>query len=138
MDILKFSGGSLGFLKKVLDLRSQRHNLIASNIANIDTPKYKTRNIAFEEHMGQFLEIDESKKMAQTDKKHLSAGGKRMETMAPELIMDNSKGGVDGNNVDMDKEMGELAKNSVLYKAATQMLGAKFDLIKYSIDQGGK
>ena len=140
MDILKSSDNTVGFLKKALDLRSQRHKHIASNVANVDTPGYKSKNITFEGQMGEILESEKGTdmKMKRTDTKHFPVGSGKIEKLKSELVTDDSPGGLDGNNVDMDKEMAELAKNSLLYNAVTQLIGEKFERIKYAIDQGGR
>ncbi len=137
MDILKLSGGSIDIYKKVLDFRSERHNLISSNIANINTPNYKSSDISFEEQLRAVVDSESGKGLMKTHERHLPAGLREIERVSPEVIIDNAPPGIDGNNVNIDKEVTKMAENTIMYNAVAQLVLKKFEGLKYAIDQGG-
>ncbi len=124
--------------RKALALRSRRHSLIVSNLANADTPGYKAFDIEVEKAL---QEVSGTKKdiLLRTDPRHLAAaesGGRGI--LAHQVLIDEQvtlRG--DGNTVDMEREMSNLAANSLMYKATAQLLGKKLQLLK-SVIQGGK
>ena len=137
MDISKIYGGNIDIFKKVLDLRSEKHNIISSNIANIDTPNYKSVDISFEEQLRSAADSDSGKGLKKTHDNHLTGDLKNIEKVSPEIIIDNSPSGIDGNNVNIDKEVTNMAENTIMYNAVAQLILKKFEGLKYAIDQGG-
>ncbi|MFQ5559128.1 MAG: flagellar basal body rod protein FlgB [Nitrospinota bacterium] len=138
MDFLKLSGGSIDFFKKALDYKAERHNLLASNIANSETPGYKAVDISFEDQMKQVLDAKNGKGLSLTHEKHLNGMVSRLGQVTPEFLVDRSAGRLDGNNVDMDREMSRLAENTLTYNAVSQILAKKFAGLKFAIEAGGK
>jgi flagellar basal-body rod protein FlgB len=122
-------------LEKSMNLRSQKHNLLVSNIANVDTPNYKAFDILVEEEMGKTaggakLPLD------QTQPAHFSLNG-TSDANAPDIreiqkpIYDFH---VDGNTVDIDKTMFKLSENGLMYNASAQMISKKFQLLTNAIN----
>ncbi len=131
-------GGVLETARKALDLRAKRHRLIVSNLANADTPGYKAFDIEVEKALQK--QSGASRAMLRlTDPRHLAAadsaaaGPLRYEVQIDEQV--TLRG--DGNTVDMEREMTNLASNSLMYKATAQILTKKIQLLK-SVIQGGK
>ena len=97
-------------LTNALSVLEQNHELLSQNIANVNTPGFKTREVKFHE----FLEQVESGK----------ADREKLEKLAVEL-----KKGLqirkDGNNVDLDSQVGELKKNSLLFQTYSHLLSSK-------------
>ena len=114
-------------LSRSLDLYLVRHNVIADNIANAETPFYKARKVDFEAELQRAIE-------------HTEAGvsdGRNLASLQPTVYEDpEAEIGQDLNTVDMDREMSHMAKNDVKYSATTQVVSKKFALLKYAI-QGG-
>lgn len=137
MDISKIYGENIDIFKKVLDLRSERHNIISSNIANIDTPNYKSTDISFEEQLRAAADSSSGKGLKKTNDKHLPGGVRDIEKITPEIIIDNTPSGLDGNNVNIDKEVTKMAENTIMYNAVAQLVRQEFEDLKYVIDQGG-
>lgn len=137
MDISKIYGENIDIFKKVLDLRSERHNIISSNVANIDTPNYKSVDISFEEQLRSAADSDSGRGLKKTHDNHLPGGVRDIENIKPEINIDNSPSGIDGNNVDIDKEVTKMAENTIMYNAVAQLIRQEFDDLKYTIDQGG-
>lgn len=114
-------------LSKALDLRTQRHQVLASNIANADTPHYKARDIDFKSAMQNALagRVDAGAlSMTVTSRAHQSGMGSigsgalqyRTETQSA----------VDGNTVDMDVERSQITDNALQYQILTQLISNKF------------
>jgi flagellar basal-body rod protein FlgB len=108
--------------KSALDYRAMRQDMIASNIANADTPGYKPRDISFESALqAKRAEIfkDDSKtlKMAKTDKSHLTAKSETSALKATVYFRDGHMARNDGNSVDIDVETTEMSKNSIMFNA---------------------
>lgn len=134
----KLFGGAFPVLEKALDLRSMKHNLIVSNIANKDTPKYKAFDLMVEDEMGKFMENGSPTRLVRTDDGHLS--GREGDASSPRLIKEQGSQfslRADGNSVDIDREMAKLSKNTLLYKAISQLISTKFQGIK-DVISGGK
>ncbi len=108
-------------LAKALDLRSENQNVIASNIANADTPGYQAQELNFEKAMARALE-----------------GGDDVSGIKGEIHHQiNNVVREDGNTVDRDHEMVSLAQNQLLFDAAAELVKKKLALLKYSISDGG-
>ncbi len=124
--------------------RAMRQELIASNIANIDTPYYKARDIDFESAMMQKeREIwgdNSSKKlqMAKTDKSHMDGYSMIDDKKATIYLRDGITQRNDGNTVDLDVETTELSKNAVMYSALTAALKKDSLIFKSVLDASAK
>ena len=113
-------------LSKVLDLRSQRHSLISSNIANADTPGYKAGKIQFEDELNKIMPSNNRLQLKRTCEQHLPQAD--LDKMKPEVVLEcGAVQRVDGNTVDLDKEIVDMSKNQLMYGALAQILRKKFD-----------
>ncbi len=127
-----------------MSARAMRQELIASNIANIDTPYYKARDIDFEtalaEKEKQLYSIDENKKlkMARTDKSHMSGYSAIDSKKATIYLRDGITQRNDGNTVDLDIETTELSKNAIMYNALTAALKKDSMIFKSVLDASAK
>jgi flagellar basal-body rod protein FlgB len=131
-------GGNAGFLHKVLDLRGEKHQVIASNIANADTPGYSPARMSFQEELKQAAEGSHMG-MSTTDPAHIGAHGNgRFDAVTGTISrpLEDSEGIGDGNPVSVDQEMVRLSENQIRYEAAAQMLSRHFDKIKFVIRSG--
>lgn len=129
---------TISLLHKTLDFRSQRQDLLASNIANMDTPQYRAEDLVFEKSLEQALHSKAAAPLQTTNSFHFSGidsstiedvTAERIESAAPSVDFD-------GNTVDLDKEMAKISENQILYQAATKMLSYQFRMIKMSIMEG--
>jgi flagellar basal-body rod protein FlgB len=118
----------LRFNETALSLRSQRQELLASNIANADTPNYKARDIDFSNALQASLsKAAQTGPMATTNQGHIANGpaaadGKVLPDGTPVLYRNVSQGAVDGNTVDMDVERTQFADNALRYEAGITMI----------------
>lgn len=112
---------------KALDLRSQRHQVLASNIANADTPNYKARDFDFRSAMQNALggkPVGGALPMAQTVRGHQQgSGGSGLPALQYRTEYQSA---VDGNTVDMDVERTQIADNALQYQVLTQLISNKF------------
>jgi flagellar basal-body rod protein FlgB len=133
---IKVFDRTLEALSKSLDMRSQKQVVIASNIANAETPGYQAQTIDFEGALANALTLDDSP-LTRTNPAHFGSG-EPIEDINPEITNQiNNVVREDGNTVDRDAEMASLAENQLLYSAAVDLLKKKMALLKYSIADGG-
>jgi flagellar basal-body rod protein FlgB len=134
---MKIDDPTIQALEASLKYRQLRQELIASNIANAETPGYKAKKIDFEEALARALDVDDELKMKTSDSKHFNVGGGGFNNLQPEIYEDsNGITSLDGNNVDRDQEMAEMAENKIMYDASVQLLNKKLGLLKYAIGSG--
>lgn len=119
----------LGLHTQALQLRSKRANLIASNLANSDTPNYKAKDIDFANMLAQ--ESGKSLKMATTNSGHLPvSGGASLNNMELMYRVPNHAS-LDGNTVDTQVEQGKFSENALHYQSTVTLLNRKINgLIK--------
>ena len=120
----------LRFNETALSLRAQRQELIASNIANADTPNFKARDIDFASAMqGALAKANPAaaNPLAATNKGHIqpAADGKALPDGTPVLYRGIVQGAVDGNTVDMDVERNQFADNALRYEASITMISSQ-------------
>lgn len=126
-------------LEKALDATWLRNEVISENIANADTPGYKSRTVKFEEYLSSALEGKDIKGFT-SNERHMSIGRKSMDKVEINVAKDNAmlSTRLDGNNVDIENEMASLAKNSIQYSTLTQKLNGDLKKIKTAINEGRK
>jgi len=113
MDIL--FGKTIDMLSGILDFRSERNKVIASNIANIDTPGYKTKELIFKKQLADLVSNGREISMSKTDKRHLS------ESSEKKFEVINSE-----RPVKIDNEMEKLAENTLMYNLTVELMARKF------------
>jgi len=96
-----------------MDLLSSRQKLVASNIANADTPGYRTQDIDFQ---SEFLN---------------ATGGAPRATEVTGLPVQN-----DGNNVSLDREARLLAENALRFQVASQLMKSQIRVVRSAIQEG--
>jgi flagellar basal-body rod protein FlgB len=101
-------------LTRYMDLLSSRQKLVASNIANADTPGYKTQDIDFQ---SEFMNLIQ---------------GQSPRTIQPEGLAEKP----DGNNVSMDREARLLAENAIRFNLASTLVRGQFKTIREAIEEG--
>jgi flagellar basal-body rod protein FlgB len=132
----------LRFNELALSLRSQRQELLASNIANADTPNYKARDIDFSSALQGALARTAvpGGPLATTAPAHLPKGapdGNALADGTPVLYRGVVQGAVDGNTVDMDVERNQFADNALRYEAGITMINQQVRNMIAAI-QGGQ
>ena len=126
---------ALDFQSKALVLRAERQRVIASNIANADTPGYTGRDINFKQAMGQALGESSDLRLAPSTSQSMSAAGTTHARHIPLPSATDGAGAnskldytvqtqpaMDGNSVDLDRERASFVDNSVRYEATLRFI----------------
>ncbi len=116
-----------------LKLRSLKHNLIASNIANVDTPGYRRQDISFEKVMQVYLM--QEKMLKTTHPKHRPFRTRNLNEL---LAVYQPKDLGTPNNVSLEEEMTAMVENQLLYEATVQALVKEIERLKEIITEGGR
>ena len=132
-------GGSIATLQKTLNIGSLRHKVLTANIANIDTPNYKAFEVVMKDELKKTGTSSHTIQLVRTRPEHLtgrhqSATSVKVKEADPPALNFRA----DGNTVDLDKTMGKLAENTILYRTAAQIIKRKFQGLKNAIQGGGK
>ena len=130
-------------LTDALNYRAMRQDMIASNIANADTPNYKPRDVSFEQALIQkkaaLLKDDRNTlKMAQTDSSHLKPQVQTSSYKPTLFFRDGHMARNDGNSVDIDVETTEMSKNSIMFNALVSALKKDSMIYKSVIEASQK
>jgi flagellar basal-body rod protein FlgB len=124
-------------LGTAINMRLMKQNTIAANIANQETPGYSAKKLDFEEALARAIDLDGLRGVSTSHEGHFSVGSGSMQRIRPD-IYDNPEGQVDndGNTVDLEKEIAAMAENTILYKAALQLINKKMAALKYAVTEG--
>ena len=122
-------------LKKSLDAVSARQNAIAQNIANVNTKGYKAFRVVFEDKLKEQMD-GSNLSLTKTNEKHMDANNSSDTDY--EIVQDNTTSmNQDGNNVDIDNEMTNLAANTIKYEALINEANSQITMRNFVIN-GGK
>lgn len=110
-------GKTIHLLSNMLDYHGERHKVIASNIANIDTPAYKPKDLSFEKSLMETMQGGNQGQMAKTHNRHLN-------TAAAKGL--DYKTVTTGETVNIDRAMTDLAENNLRYNLTAELLLRKF------------
>ena len=123
---------TMDYLSRGMSAANLRHEVISNNIANVNTPKFKKSDVVFESLLAKELGyFDEEGKLdiVRTHDRHMPIPA--LEPAAPTVVMDTSTTmRTDRNNVDIDKEMANLAKNQIYFNALAKVMGGHIQKIK--------
>ena len=129
---------SVNTLQKGLNASWLRNEVISNNIANVDTPGFKASRVRFEDLMASAVEdgADSGTGMEVTNERHIQGGqASAFEQVEPEIITDETTSvRLDGNNVNIENEMVELAKNSIEYYATVSKINSEFRKLNTAIN----
>jgi flagellar basal-body rod protein FlgB len=127
-------------MQRALNLRSRKHEVVVSNVVNADTPGYKAFDLEVKEALKAQSQKSGNGELTLTHQDHLPPRQHGTSTVRPQMRAVSNEVSLrgDGNTVMLEKEMGDLARNNLLYKATAQTLGIKFTELKNAIKGGGK
>jgi flagellar basal-body rod protein FlgB len=126
-------GSTISQLERGLDFSATKGKAISQNIANIDTPNYKAKNVSFKE---VFANVKANSIEAyRTDVRHINF--KPNTTHSGVFDYSNLRYRQDGNGVDMDKEQADLAANQIYYNAVVDRINGKFNTLQ-NVIKGGR
>lgn len=133
MKRLSLFGGTINSLEKGLQYASLKNKTIAQNIANVDTPNYKAKDVSFK----QILQNEQSTIISanKTDVRHYDF--EITQTNSSVTSFDNFRYRNDGNGVDMDAEQAKLAENTIYYNALVDRINGKLNTLN-TVIKGGR
>jgi flagellar basal-body rod protein FlgB len=126
-------------IAKSLDMRLLRHNITSANIANAETPGYTAKKVDFEDELTRALQMEGITGVETSSPDQYPVVEGAVKKVQPD-IYDNPDINVtnDKNTVDLEKEMATLTENSLIYKAAIELMRKKMASLKYAVTEGGK
>jgi flagellar basal-body rod protein FlgB len=117
-------------LEKYLDLSAKRHMLVSSNIANVSTPGYKSRDINFQEEFNKATQETSRLAGETTHRSHIPLG--QHKDRAPEVIEAKVESG-EMNSVNIDTEISNMAQNELLFAVGSRLLQRNFESLRKAI-----
>lgn len=125
-------------LEESLNQRLIKQNVITSNISNAQTPGYRSMGYEFEEQLRAAVGNDGQMAIQATDDRHFKHQGLTVNgDLRGDLhVKPTESVGNDGNTVDMDAEMADLAWNQTLYRATVEILNRRLGMLRYGINGG--
>ncbi len=130
---------TIDLLGKTIDLRARNQNLLASNIANAETPGYVPKSLSFESELQGALHGGSKGASAVTHSRHLplKGAGTRINSVNGTVVeTPAATPGKDGNAVELENEMGRMVENQVMFNASVQILSKKFEGLRSAIREG--
>lgn len=126
-------GGTISKLESGLNYASLKNKTIAQNIANVDTPNYKAKNVSFEKMLSDAKMSTIS--ATRTDARHYNF---EIAQSTPGVYSyENFSYRSNGNGVDMDAEQASLAENTIYYNALVERISSKFNSLN-TVIKGGR
>ncbi len=130
--------GLLPILEMALDFSQRRQEIILDNMANVDTPGFKRRDISFADILSdkqkKALETKPALELKHTNKGHMG----KIACRGLNRIDDESMVRLDKNKVDMEIESAEMAGNAMYYVTVSRIIGSHFSMLERIISQGGR
>ncbi len=137
---MKLFDTTLERLQSSLDIRLQRQNVLNGNLANVDTPGYRPRDLDFNAAMkaASLSASSVHTPVAPVAEGHIpvNVGGLTPDAEQFVTVAQGAQSGLDGNGVDLDKTMVELSRNGLLYGAAARAASKKLAILKYVASDG--
>jgi flagellar basal-body rod protein FlgB len=132
----KVLDSTTALLERVLDLRMKAHEVHVSNIANANVPHYKSKKIEFTRALDEAIQKASDLETQKKEDESLKAAVAQVRLHIYEDP--NAPMKSNGNTVDMEREQTELAKNTIAYETAIQLLNKKFAMAKYVVTEGAR
>ncbi|MFT4413556.1 flagellar basal body rod protein FlgB [Fredinandcohnia humi] len=130
---MKLFSNTIRSLENALDYSALRQKVISNNIANVDTPNYKAKDVSFKNQLA--IEIESQMRANRTSDKHFEFSTSNR-VSRQQFTKTDTAYNHNGNNVDIDKEMALLAENQIYYNAVTERISGKFNSLKTVIKGG--
>ena len=111
--------GVVDLIEKALDIRVFYQRVLASNIANAETPGYKEKELDFKKEMDK------------------AASGPAQFEVTDKASSDGIAA-VDGNTVGMEDQVVKMTENTLMFNSLIQMINKKFSMLRYAINEGRK
>lgn len=121
---------SVDSLAATLDYQLERQNVLAANLANVDTPAFRARDLVRSDAFGEELAVQ----LSATEPDHLGAAPRGVDAR---VVVDRSCApGSDGNSVDLDREVVKISANHLRYDAVSRLTTAKLGQLLWAVSDG--
>ncbi len=128
---LLFDQTKIPMLIRGLDTYAMRHRAIADNVANAETVDFDRRVVEFEDRLREAISAGGLKR---TNSKHLGSGGIDMDSLNPRMKIDTKPSDINNlNNVDIDREMADMAENHLQFSFASKLARQYFEGLQSAI-----
>lgn len=122
---------TMGTLNRSLDVRTARHRVLSSNVANAETPNYAPKDLPFQKILERATESSSAIPLRKTHPQHFPEPGILTSEWSAEVESQAS-----GEGVNIDQEMAKLAENNLMFQAGVQSLVKKIEALKMTISDG--
>src|SRR5262249_13415140 len=122
-------------MERYMDLAARKQSLVVSNLANIDTPGYRTLDFSIELAMQEATRKEPGIVLRRSHSRHLS-GVSFTGLKPPAAEVDDLPQRNDGNNVDLDREMLNLSPHASKFALVTQVMRSEFRILQHTITEG--
>jgi len=109
---------TIGLLERAMDLRGARQRVIASNVANEETPGYRAKELQFKEALSQATKGTTMVQVRSTHSRHIVLGGEGVQARGRVTEVPTADLPLDANSVNLDTEMAKLSDNAMHYNTA--------------------
>ena len=116
-------GSTIQSLENSMNYSTAKNRAISNNIANVDTPGYKAKDVVFKDMLSAEMSSIPTRR---TNQRHIDFQARTGASSFQTITSQNTTYNHNGNNVDIDKEMNELAQNQIQYQALTSRISSKF------------
>lgn len=131
-------GKTTNALGAAINFRQLNQDVISANIANAETPGYKAKKLDFESALKRAVDTDGLYRLSTDNPNQYPVGGGGMQDVRADVYDDpNISVSNDGNTVDLEKQMSKLSQNTILYKAAIELINKKLATLAYAVTEGG-
>ncbi|MBU1023015.1 flagellar basal body rod protein FlgB [bacterium] len=131
----KLISDTIQALNKGLNFSTHKNRVIASNIANIETPGYKAFKVVMDEKL-KSTGSNTSSKLKTTHPNHLSGSQSKTNDGFRTIQSENTSMRQDGNNVDLERELAELNANAIYFTALSRFISKNFTGLRNIISEG--
>lgn len=121
-------------LTYTLGYRSKNHGVISANLANVDTPDFRPKELLFDEELRRAAEKD-TVQLKKTHEKHFTGPGNALSGDHGFTLQEQKGPKGSPAELDIDREMARLAENNLVYEAAVRMLSKKFEALRTAIEE---
>ena len=123
-------------LERLLDFQAERHTVLSTNVANVDTPGYKGQDLRFSDELKRAIDTRGTLPLKKTHEEHLPVALTELKEMEHRSVPGtDAVHRLDGNTVDLDKEMTKLSENSLYYNVTAQLVSKKLKGLRTAISE---
>lgn len=127
---------AFGVLPSAVLIKARRAELLASNLANVDTPNYKSRDFHFTEVLAEVEGMDNRMKLTTTRANHLTNEIDKSKALEPELLYRiPAQPSLDGNTVDPQLERAAFAENTMHYQSTLEFLDRRVSSLRKALSK---